>query len=258
MLNDGGTDSLNVSVCIKRVPDTEAHIRIDQTGTDIDNAGIKYIISPYDEFAIEAGLRVKEKMEGGEVSLLTVGTNEAQETLRNGLAMGADKATLLRADSYMDGLGTAKALAVELRDLDAQLILFGVKAAGSDQQQVGPMVATLLDIPCVTEISSFEFGEGVVTCQRQIEGGIEVVEVDLPAVLTITKGEYEPRYASLKGIMAAKRKPLEEREADFSQPGIHIERLNEPTTRGSGCILEDGPDAAAELVRLLREEANAL
>ena len=258
MLNDGGTDSLNVSVCIKRVPDTEAHIRIDQTGTDIDNAGIKYIISPYDEFAIEAGLRVKEKMEGGEVSLLTVGTNEAQETLRNGLAMGADKATLLRADSYIDGLGTAKALAVELRDSDAQLILFGVKAAGSDQQQVGPMVATLLDIPCVTEISSFEFGEGVVTCQRQIEGGIEVVEVDLPAVLTITKGEYEPRYASLKGIMAAKRKPLEEREADFSQPGIHIERLNEPTTRGSGCILEDGPDAAAELVRLLREEANAL
>ncbi|MEC7833650.1 MAG: electron transfer flavoprotein subunit beta/FixA family protein [Gemmatimonadota bacterium] len=249
---------MNVSVCIKRVPDTEAHIRIDQTGTDIDNAGIKYIISPYDEFAIEAGLRVKEKMEGGEVSLLTVGTNEAQETLRNGLAMGADKATLLRADSYMDGLGTAKALAVELRDSDAQLILFGVKAAGSDQQQVGPMVATLLDIPCVTEISSFEFGEGVVTCQRQIEGGIEVVEVDLPAVLTITKGEYEPRYASLKGIMAAKRKPLEEREADFSQPGIHIERLNEPTTRGSGCILEDGPDAAAELVRLLREEANAL
>ena len=105
---------MNVSVCIKRVPDTEAHIRIDQTGTDIDNGGIKYIISPYDEFAIEAGLRVKEKMEGGEVSLLTVGTNEAQETLRNGLAMGADKATLLRADSYMDGLGTAKALAVEL------------------------------------------------------------------------------------------------------------------------------------------------
>ena len=258
MLNDGGTDSLNVSVCIKRVPDTEAHIRIDQTGTDIDNAGIKYIISPYDEFAIEAGLRVKEKMEGGEVSLLTVGTNEAQETLRNGLAMGADKATLLRADSYMDGLGTAKALAVEIKDSDAQLILFGVKAAGSDQQQVGPMVATLLGISCVTEVSSFELGDGVVTCHREIEGGIEVVEADLPAVLTITKGEYEPRYASLKGIMAAKRKPLEEREADFSQPDIHIERLNEPTTRGSGCILEDGPDAAAELVRLLREEANAL
>ncbi len=158
----------------------------------------------------------------------------------------------------MDGLGTAKALAVELKDSDAQLILFGVKAAGSDQQQVGPMVATLLGISCVTEVSSFEFGDGVVTCHREIEGGIEVVEADLPAVLTITKGEYEPRYASLKGIMAAKRKPLEEREANFSQPGIHIERLSEPTTRGSGCILEDSPDAVAELVRLLREEANAL
>ena len=248
MLNNGGTDSLNVIVCIKRVPDTEAHIRINETGTDIDNGGVKYIISPYDEFAIEAGLRVKEKMEGGEVSLLTVATSEAQETLRNGLAMGADKATLLRADSYMDGLGTAKALAAELRD----------SAAGSDQQQVGPMVATLLGIPCVTEVSSFEFGEGVVTCQREIEGGIEVVEADLPAVLTITKGEYEPRYASLKGIMAAKRKPLEEREAELSQPGLHIERLSEPTTRESGSVLEDSPDAVAELVRLLREEANAL
>ncbi len=258
MLNDGGTDSLNVIICIKRVPDTETHIRVDQTGTDIDTGGVKYIISPYDEFAIEAGLRVKENMEGGEVSLLTVGNSEAQETLRSGLAMGADKATLLRADSYMDGLGIARALAVELKDSDARLILFGVKAAGSDQQQVGPMVATLLGIPCVTEVSSFEFGEGVVTCQREIEGGIEVVEADLPAVLTITKGEYEPRYASLKGIMAAKRKPLEEREADVSNPGIHIEQLSEPTTSGSGCILEDSPDAVAELVRLLREEANAL
>ena len=108
---------MKVVVCIKRVPDTETHIRISETGTDIDTRGVKYIISPYDEFAIEAGLRVKENMEGGEVSLLTVGASEAQETLRNGLAMGADKATLLRADSYMDGLGTAKALLLSLRIL---------------------------------------------------------------------------------------------------------------------------------------------
>ena len=248
MLSDGGTDSLKVVVCIKRVPDTETHIRISETGTDIDTRGVKYIISPYDEFAIEAGLRVKEDMEGGEVSLLTVGASEAQETLRNGLAMGADKATLLRADSYMDGLGTAKALAVELKNSNAQLILFGVKAAGSDQQQVGPMVATLLDLPCVTGVSSFKFGDTVVICRREIDG----------RVLTITKGEYEPRYASLKGIMAAKRKPLEEREASFNQSGIRIEKLSQPPTRGAGRILEDGPDAVPELVRLLREEANAL
>ena len=258
MLSDGGTDSLKVVVCIKRVPDTETHIRISETGTDIDTRGVKYIISPYDEFAIEAGLRVKENMEGGEVSLLTVGASEAQETLRNGLAMGADKATLLRADSYMDGLGTAKALAVELKNSNAQLILFGVKAAGSDQQQVGPMVATLLDLPCVTGVSSFKFGDTVVICRREIDGRVEVVEADLPAVLTITKGEYEPRYASLKGIMAAKRKPLEEREATFNQSGIRIEKLSQPPTRGAGRILEDGPDAVPELVRLLREEANAL
>jgi len=249
---------LKVIVCIKRVPDTETRIRIDQTRTQIDTGSIKYIISPYDEFAIEAGLRVREDAEGGEVSLLTVGATEAQETLRNGLAMGADQATLLRTDSSMDGLGTAKALAAELRGSEAELILFGVKAAGSDQQQVGPMVATLLGIPCVTGVSSFEVGEGIVTCQRAIEGGVEVIEADLPAALTITKGEYEPRYASLKGIMAAKRKPLDEREADFSQPDIHIERLSEPSARGEGQILEESPDAVTELVRLLREEANAL
>lgn len=249
---------MKVIVCIKRVPDTETHIRIDETGTQIDTNGIKYIISPYDEFAIEAGLRVRDDAEGGEVSLLTVGATEAQETLRNGLAMGADKATLLRTDSNMDGLGTAKAIAGELRDSEAQLILFGVKAAGSDQQQVGPMVATLLGIPCVTGVSSFEVGDGLVTCQRAIEGGIEVIEADLPAALTITKGEYEPRYASLKGIMAAKRKPLDEREANFSQPNIHIEHFSEPSVRGEGQILEESPDAVAQLVRLLREEANAL
>jgi electron transfer flavoprotein beta subunit len=249
---------VNVIVCIKRVPDTETRIRLDESGTGIDHAGVKFIISPYDEFALEAGLRAKEGAGSGEVALLTVGEDSAQEMLRGGLAMGADRATLLRADTVMDGLGTAKVLAAELEGSPADLVLFGVKAAGSDQQQVGPMVATLLDRPCVTGVASFEVGDGVVVCQRDVEGGVEVVEADLPAVLTITKGEYEPRYASLKGIMAAKRKPLDQKDVSFEPSGIRVEGLTEPPARTAGRIVGEGPDAVPELVRLLREDANAL
>jgi len=165
---------------------------------------------------------------------------------------------LQRKDLSADNFIFAGYLIDNYVDTLKSLDIFTLMMPGFDGTARAMREAMALGIPCVTEVSSFEFGEGVVTCQREIEGGIEVVEADLPAVLTITKGEYEPRYASLKGIMAAKRKPLEEREADFSHPGIHIERFSEPTTRGSGCILEDSPDAVAELVRLLREEANAL
>lgn len=249
---------MNVIVCVKRVPDTETRIRVDESGRGIDPSGVKYIMSPYDEFAVEAGLRLKEATGEGEVALLTFGDAAAQETLRTGLAMGADRAVLLTGEAGMDGLETAKALAAELEGADAPLILFGVKAADADQQQVGPMVATVLGRPCVTGVSSFELSSGKAVCQREVEGGSEVVEVALPAVLTITKGAYEPRYASLKGIMAAKRKPLEQKEAGAVEARLRITRLSEPPPRTAGRIVGEGPDAVPELVRLLREEANVL
>ena len=253
-----GVSSLNVIVCVKRVPDTETRIRVGESGTGIDPTGVKFIISPYDEFAIEAALRAKESAGSGEVGLLSFGDGSTQETLRAGLAMGADTAVLLKGEPSMDGLATAKVLARELESVDAPLVLLGVKAADDDQQQVGPMLGTLLGRPCVTGVSSFEVGDGVVTCRREVEGGVEVVEADLPAVLTITKGAYQPRYASLKGIMAAKRKPLEEKDALGVAPRLKVERLTEPPARPAGRIVGQGPDAVPELVRLLREEANAL
>jgi len=247
---------LNVTVCVKRVPDTETRIRID--GTGIDPTGVKFIVSPYDEFAIEAALRSKEATGDGTVSLLNLGDASSQESLRAGLAMGADSALLLVGDAGMDGLATAKALARELEDSDAALILFGVKAADDDQQQVGPMVATLMNRPCVTGVAAFEVDGDMAVCHREVDGGVEVTEVDLPAVLTITKGEYEPRYASLKGIMAAKRKPLEDKEATSAPARLRVARLSEPPPRAAGRIVGEGPDAVPELLRLLREEANAL
>lgn len=249
---------MDVIVCVKRVPDTETRIRVGESGTAIDPTGVKFIMSPYDEFAVEAALRTKEAAGDGEVSLVTLGDDASQETLRAGLAMGADKATLLQGEVSMDGLATAKALAAELKGAEAPLILFGVKAADDDQQQVGPMTATLLGRPCVTGVTSFEVQEGKVVCHREVEGGVEVAEVDLPALLTITKGTYEPRYASLKGIMAAKKKPLEAKPAETAESRIAVEKLAYPPERAAGKIVGEGADAAPELVRLLREEANVL
>lgn len=243
---------------MKRVPDTEARIRVDGSGSAIDTAGIKYDMSPYDAFAVEAALRMKEAAGEGEITLLTLGESSAQETLRKGLAMGADKAVLLTGDVSLDGLATAKALAGELEGHDAPLFLFGVKAADDDQSQVGPMVATLTGRPCVTGVSSFEVSGNTAVCQREVEGGSETIEVDMPAVLCMTKGPNEPRLAALKGIMAAKKKPLDEKPAAATDARMRLVALSEPPARAAGRIVGEGPAAVEELVRLLREEANAL
>jgi electron transfer flavoprotein beta subunit len=249
---------LNIVVCVKRTPDTETRIRLGEDGASIDPSGVKFIISPYDEFAIEAALQVKEAAGEGEVVLLSMGNDETQETLRQGLAMGADRAVLLKGESGVDGLAVAKALSAELEGMESSLILFGMKGADMDQQQVGPMAATLLGLPCVTGVSGFEMGDGKVTCRREVEGGTEVLEMDLPGVITLTKGKFEPRYASLKGIMAAKRKPLDQKEAQGGESRLVIRKLAYPPERPAGRIVGEGAEVAGELVRLLREEAKAL
>ena len=249
---------MNIIVCIKRVPDTETRVRLADGEKDIDPGGVKYVMSPYDEFALEAALRMKEERDEGEVTLMTLGDDSAQETLRTGLAVGADAAVLLKGTVTMDGLATAKALTAELEGRDAPLVLFGVKAVDDDQQQVGPMVATLLGRPCASNVTSFALADGAVRCHREVEGGIEVVELELPAVISMTKSGFELRYASLKGIMAAKKKPLEQKEAMVAESRLTVEHLEYPPARAEGRIVGEGADAVPELVRLLREEANVL
>ncbi len=249
---------MNVSVCIRRVPDTETRIRVGDDGVSIDASGVKYIVSPYDEFALEAGLRVTESRGAGQVTVVTVGDAGASESLKNSLAMGAHRAVLLEGEVSMDGLATAKALAAELEGAGAPLILLGVKAADDDQQQVGPMLATLLGRPCATAVTRLETGEGHVRCHREVEGGTELVDLPLPCVVTITKGTYEPRYATLRGIMAARRKPLERRPAQLPLSRLRVRSLELPAPRPPGRIVGEGVDAVPELVRLLREEAGAL
>ena len=251
---------MDIIVCLKRVPDTETRVRFSEGSTVIEPEGIKYIVSPYDEFALEAAFRTTEMTEEGQVTVMTLGNEDSQETLRAALAAGADAAVLLRAQGAvtMDGLATAKALAAELETREEQLVLFGVKAGDDDQQQVGPMVATLLGRPCASNVTSFEVGEGMLRCHRDVEGGTEVVELDLPAVVTLTKGAFELRFASLKGIMAAKRKPLDVKDVDLPESRLSVERLDYPPERAEGWIVGEGADAVPELVQLLRDEANVL
>jgi electron transfer flavoprotein beta subunit len=249
---------VKIVVCIKRVPDTEARIRVAAEGKAIDPAGVKFVMSPYDEFALETALRLKESKGSGEVIVVSVGEANSAEQLRSALAMGADRAVLLKGQPTLDGLPTARALADEIRDAGADLVLLGMKAMDFDQQQVAPMLAELLELPCVTVASSIEMEGEAAVCHREVEGGIEVLEVSLPAVISVTKGAFEPRYPSLKGIMAAKKKPLEEKPAAVGTAGVRTVALDYPPERQEGKIVGEGPDAVPELVRLLREEAKVL
>lgn len=249
---------MNITVCVKRVPDTGTRIRIAPNGREILEDGVKHVLSPYDEFAVEAALQLVEACGEGQVTLLSHGPPAAAESLRTGLALGAHRAVLLKGEPGMDGWATARVLAAELADGDDALVLFGVKAVDDDQQQVGPMVAELLGRPCATSVAAMDVEGGVAICRRAVEGGQEVVEMDLPAVATITKGRYEPRYASLRGIMMAKRKPLIEKDASEAESGLVVERIDYPPERPEGRIVGEGIEAVPELVRLLREEAKAL
>ena len=250
---------MNQVVCIKQVADTETRVKVSADGRALDPAGVTWILNPYDEFAIEGALRVREGGAGGEVIALSLGAAGVATTLRNALAMGADRAVHLRADAPpADSLAVARALAEEIRTLAPDLVWFGKQAVDDDAAQVGPMVAELLGLPCVTVVAKLALQGTKATVEREIEGGREVVEVELPAVLTTDKGLNEPRYASLKGIMAAKKKPIEEKPAVTGEPALEVVSLELPPPRRAGRVVGQGVEAVGELVRVLREEARVI
>ncbi|MDP2480054.1 MAG: electron transfer flavoprotein subunit beta/FixA family protein [Candidatus Palauibacterales bacterium] len=245
-------------VCIKRVPDTETRVRIAADGVSLDPSGVKYVLNPYDEIALEEAIRLKEEAGEGSVTALCLGPKEAAEQLRTALAMGADDAVLLAGEPSHDGLVTAKALAAEIEGREFDLLLFGKQAVDDDNMQVPAMVAELLDLPCATVVVGLEVSGRHVTARREVEGGHETVEFDLPGVVAAQKGLNEPRYPSLKGIMSAKRKPLEEKEAAAVESSLELVSLSEPPAPEAGEIVGEGADAVPELVRKLREEAKVL
>lgn len=249
---------MNILVCVKQVPDTETRIKIAGDKKSIDPTDINWILNPYDEYAVEEALQIKEKLGDTTVTVISVGPERTVSAIRSALAMGADEAVLVKTDQLLDSLATAKALASAIKEMEYDLILFGKQGVDDDNLQVGPMVAELLNLPCVTFISELNLENGKATAIREIEGGSEVVETTLPAIFTAEKGLNEPRYPALRGIMMAKKKTIQQKQIDIASPKIEIVNVAYPPTRAGGKIVGQGVDAVPELVRLLREEAKVV
>ncbi|MDI9612651.1 MAG: electron transfer flavoprotein subunit beta/FixA family protein [Acidobacteriota bacterium] len=258
---------MKIVVCVKYVPDTAIKVKIAAQAAEVDLAEVSFIVNPYDEFAVEEALQLREK-HGGEVIVVGAGSEGAAAGLRTCLAMGADAAVLVsdgsleRADSYV--VGTV--LAAVCRTLAPDLILFGKHAIGVDNGQVPAVVAEALDLPQVSVVTSLEIEGGAFRAERDIEGAHEIVEGTLPAVLTAQKGLNVPRYASLKGIMAAKKKQIEIRTVqslglatEDLQPRVETLEVALPPSRPPGKILKgDVSEVVPQLVKLLHEEAKII
>jgi electron transfer flavoprotein beta subunit len=249
---------MKIAVCLKRVPDTTTKIVIGADGKSIDEHGVKFGPNPYDEYAVEEALKLREAAGAGEVVVISLGTDAAQETLRTALAMGADRAILLQGPGSADGLEVARALCAELKGGNYDLVLFGKLAVDDYNHQVGAMVGELLALPAITSVAYLTIAGGAVQAEREIEGGIESVSCTLPAVLSCDKGLNTPRLPSLKGIMAAKKKPLEVKPISLGAGTVTSLGLSLPAERKAGRIVGEGADAVPELVRLLRQEAKVI
>ena len=252
---------MKIVVCVKRVPATDSRIKIAADGTSLDTASIEWILSPYDEFALETALRIKDAAADTEVVVLCLGPAEATKELRTCLAMGADRAIHLKDDgaNAHDAQVTSGLLADAITGESPDLVLCGKLAADRDQGQVGLLLSYRLGYPCVTEARELGLEDGKAVAKRAAGGGnSETWELPLPALVTITKGEYEPRYASLKGIMAAKKKPIDERDVSAPAETITVKAMELPAERQAGRIVGEGAEAVGELVRLLREEAKVI
>jgi len=249
---------VRIAVCLKRVPDTTTKIVVAADGKSIDEGGVKFVPNPYDEYALEEALKLREAAGEGETAVYCLGGDAAQETIRTALAMGIDRGVLLQGAAGPDGLETARALASELKDGGYDLILLGKLAVDDANHQVGPMLAELLERPCVTSVSHLSVTGRALEAEREVEGGVETVTCGLPAVLSVDKGLNTPRLPSLKGIMAAKKKPLEVKPVAVGAGSVTVLGLSLPPERKAGRIVGEGPDAVSALVRLLREEAKVI
>ena len=259
---------MKIVVCIKQVPDTATQVKIAAGGKAIETAGITWIVSPYDEFAVEEALRIKEKRGQGEVVAVSLGPDRVKEALRSCLAMGCDRAVHLNDPAWAeaDTLATARALAAVVKQEGAQLVLTGRQAIDDDMGAVGAQLAEVLGWPCLSWImeEAVDADGKTVRAGRQVEGGLEVFEAPLPAVLSTQKGLNEPRYPTLKGIMGAKKKEIKDvKAADLNlgaaTPQLTITGLEALPPRPPGRVIPgDVPTAVKELVRALREDAKAI
>jgi electron transfer flavoprotein beta subunit len=262
---------MNIVICVKQVPDTETKIKVKDG--QVDHTETKYVVNPYDEYAVEEGLRIKERLGEGKITLVTMGPERAKDALKSGLAVGAEEAIHLVDESFegSDPYATALVLSKALLKMDYDIIFCGKQGVDEDHAQVGIALAELLGIPHVSVVTKLEIAEDrkSAVAHREVEGGHAVVETPLPALITAQKGLNEPRYASIKGIMAVKKKVIPEWNADEVGidknnvgPGAAKIRFVEvalPPERAGGKIFDQDPaQDAVTVAHLLRDEAKIL
>ncbi len=247
-------------VTVKRVPDPETTIRVKPDGSGIVTENVKYVINPFDEIAIEEALRIKEKQGGGEVVLVSIGAKVVSEQLRTGLAMGADRAIFVACDQELDSLAVARILAKIAEKETPDLFVMGKQAIDDDANQTGQMLAALLDWPQATFASKVEFSADQKSVQvtREVDGGLETIGFALPGIITADLRLNEPRYASLPGIMKARKKeikeiPVSELGVDTT-PRLKIQKLTPPAKKQGGRKVE----TVQALVDLLHTEAKVI
>lgn len=262
---------MEIVVLVKQVPDTESLIQIAGDGKSIKKEDIKWVMNPYDEFAVEEALRIREA-QGGTVTILSMGPQKATETIRTALAMGADKGVHINdpAAEGSDGLATAKLLSAALKGMPYDLVIAGMRAVDEDKYQVASAVAEYAGLPQITQVVKEEIADGKITCESVIEGGTLVTESALPVLFTAQRGLNEPRYASLPGIMKAKKKPIEVKtvadlgvdagEVGAANNKVKVLSLSYPPERVAVRMIEGetAEEQAAALVKALREEAKVI
>jgi electron transfer flavoprotein beta subunit len=249
---------MKILVPVKRVIDFNVKIRVKPDGTGVDTNNVKMSMNPFDEIAVEEAVRMKEKGVASEVIAVSCGTTSSQETLRTSLALGADRAILVQTDADLQPLAVAKLLAALVQRETPQIVILGKQAIDDDANQTGQMLAALLDWPQATFASKVELAEGRAIVKREVDGGLETVQVSLPAVVTTDLRLNEPRYATLPNIMRAKKKPLETVTPDALAvdvaPRLTTLKVVEPPPRKGGGRVAD----VKELVAKLRNEAKVL
>lgn len=249
---------MNIAVCAKQVPDTETKVKLTGDKKAVDESEINFILNPYDEFAVEEALQLKEK-HGGEVTVISLGPDRISSAIRSALAMGADKAIHLQVDKNPeDPNAVANALAAELKDGGYDLILLGKQAIDDDHTQVPSLLGEKLGLPAVTVVIKLDIDGNKVVAEREIDGAHEIVECTLPGIIGAQRGLNEPRYASLKGIMRAKKIQIEQKPAQLSNDQLNIIGFEYPPQKNPGKIVGDSADAVPELLRLLHEEAKVI
>ena len=249
---------MKVLVPVKRVVDFNVKIRVKPDGSGVDLANVKMSMNPFDEIAVEEAIRLKEAGKAEEVVVVSIGPAQAQETLRTAMAMGADRAILIKAEGTVEPLAVAKLLKGVIEAEGPGLVILGKQAIDDDANQTGQMLAALLGWSQATFASKIELGDGRAQVTREVDGGLQAIEVKLPAIVTADLRLNEPRYASLPNIMKAKKKPLEEKApADYGvsiEPRLKVLATEEPATRKAGVKVA----SVAELVERLRNEAGVL